>query len=268
MIEETDEILETSKKAAKVGAEILSQGFGRLNQKQIALKGMGDYVTEIDRSSEEAIIKVIKGKFPDHVIHAEESGRENRESKYCWLIDPLDGTANYVQGIPIFGISIALVKGEETLVGLVYYPERDEMFWAVKEKGAFLNGRKIHVSTKKDMARSMLASGFPWRSKDYLDPYLASFRELFLSAAGVRRMGSAAIDLAYTACGRFDGFWEMKLKPWDISAGILLVEEAGGVVTDFKGGKGYIESGNVVAGNPFIHGKILDMIRPYLSRIK
>jgi len=268
MSEETDKILEVAKRAAKVGAEILLQAFGKLDQKQISLKGAGDYVTEIDRESEKAIINLIKEKFPDHGIYAEESGKENRKSLYRWLIDPLDGTANYVQGIPIFGISIALVKEEETQVGLIYYPERDEMFWAVKGEGAFLNDRRIHISAKKDMALSMLASGFPWRSKDYLDPYLASFRELFLSVAGVRRMGSAAIDLAYTACGRFDGFWEMKLKPWDISAGILLVEEAGGVVTDFKGGKGYIESGNVVAGNSFIHEKILNTIRPYLSQIE
>ena len=268
MKEEMDRILEVARKAAEIGGEILLQAFGKLHQKQIALKGVGDYVTEIDRESERAIIDIIKEKFPDHVIHAEESGKENRESSYRWLIDPLDGTANYVQGIPIFGISIALMKENETLMGLVSYPERDEMFWALKGGGAFLNGREIHVSAKSDMSRVMLASGFPWRSKNYLDSYLASFKELFRSVAGVRRMGSAAIDLAYTACGRFDGFWEMKLKPWDISAGILLVEEAGGVVTDFKGEKGYAESGNVVAGNPFVHEKILKTIQPYLSQIE
>lgn len=260
-------MLDTAKEAAQIGGEILLKEFGKLRRSQIDLKGTGDYVTELDRRSEDAIIQRIKANFPDHVIQAEESGIEDRKSLYCWLIDPLDGTANYVQGISMFGVSVAVLKEGEVVIGVVFYPDRNELFWAEKGRGAFLNGMRIQVSSKKDIAYAMLASGFPWRSKMYLDSYMASFKELFLKAAGIRRMGAAAIDLAYTACGRFDGFWEMKLNPWDIAAGILLVQEAGGVVSDFRGENGYMDSGNVVAGTPEIYGQILEVIRQYLGGV-
>lgn len=261
-------MLETAREAAQCGGDILMQEFGKLTDLQIDLKGKGDYVTELDRRSEKAIIGRIKEDFPGHIIQAEESGEEIQKSSYRWIIDPLDGTANYVQGIPVYGVSVALKKESDILIGVVYYPDRDEMFWAEKGEGAFLNGERIRVSSRKDMAYAMLASGFPWRSRHHLDAYMACFKELFLRAAGIRRMGSAAIDLAYTACGRFDGFWEMQLGPWDIAAGILLIQEAGGVVTDFLGGEGYFASGNVVAGNPFIHEKILRVIRKHLSGVE
>lgn len=267
MMEELSCMLDTAKEAALIGGDILMQEFGKLNQDQIGLKGMGDYVTELDIRSEQAIIRKIKESYPDHIIHAEESGEEMHESSYRWLIDPLDGTANYVHGIPMFGVSVAVVRGSDILMGVVYHPDREELFWAVKGEGAFLNGKPICVSPKKEMAYSMLASGFPWRSKTHIDSYMVCFKELFLAAAGIRRMGSAAIDLAYVACGRFDGFWEMKLGPWDIAAGIILVKAAGGVVTDFCGGDGYLVSGNVVAGNPGIHEKILEVTRRHLNHI-
>jgi myo-inositol-1(or 4)-monophosphatase len=260
-------MLETAKEASRIGGKILLKEFGKLRRSQIGLKGMGDYVTELDHLSEQAIIKKIKADFPDHVIHAEESGVEDKKSPYGWFIDPLDGTANYVQGIPLFGVSIAVMKEKEIIIGVVYYPDRDELFWAEKGRGAFLNGKPIQVSLKKDIAYAMIASGFPWRSKAYLDPYTDSFKELFLKAAGIRRMGSASIDLAYTGCGRFDGFWEMKLKSWDIAAGILIIEEAGGIVTDFQGGNRYLKSGNVVAGNPEIHKQILEVTKQYLGEV-
>jgi myo-inositol-1(or 4)-monophosphatase len=231
------------------------------------MKGMGDYVTDLDRRSEEAIIQKIKAHFPDHIIHAEESGVDSRDSKYRWIIDPLDGTANYVQGIPVYGISIALLREGNIVLGVVYHPERDELYWAERGRGAYLNGEAVTVSDQEDIAYSMIASGFPWRSKEFLDPYLATFKEMFLAAAGMRRMGAAAIDLAYTACGRFDGFWEMKLGPWDVAAGILLVEEAGGIVTDFTGQRNFLESGNVVAGNPKIHPTLLRVVQDHLSSI-
>ena len=268
MTEPKQRMMEVAREAACIGGDILREKFGHLQNSQIDLKGMGDYVTELDHRSEEAIIKRIKQDYPDHMILAEESGRECRDSSYNWIIDPLDGTANYVQGIPVYGISIALKKKDDLLLGLVYDVDRDDMYWALRGEGAYLNGQKIRVSNRDEMAYSMLASGFPWRSKKYMDPYMACFKELFLDAAGIRRMGSAAIDLAYTACGRFDGFWEMKLGTWDIAAGILLVREAGGVVTDFHGGDTYLESGNVVAGNAVIHAKILEVIRRHLSDIK
>jgi myo-inositol-1(or 4)-monophosphatase len=258
-------IIETAQKAALVGGEILKKEFGKLKKDQIDFKGKGDYVTELDIRSEQAIIKEIKKEFPDHVIYAEETGKENRTSKYQWYIDPLDGTANYVQSIPIFCVSIAIEKEKELIAGVVYNPLLKEMFWAQKDRSAFLNEEKIHVSSKKKMSNSILASGFPWRSRPYLDPYMASFKDIFIASAGVRRMGSAALDLAYTACGRFDGFWEMKLKPYDIAAGILIIKEAGGIVTDFNGGDDFMTSGNVVAGNPSIHKKLLDVTKKRLA---
>jgi len=260
--------LDTAKEAARIGGAVLSKEFGKLQKSQINLKGRGDYVTDVDRRSEQAIIQKIRAHFPDHIIHAEESGKENRRSPYRWLIDPLDGTANYIQKIPVYAISIALIEDNEIITGVVFDPNRDEMFWAERGKGAFLNGQRIHVSNKEKMDYSMLASGFPWRSKEYLDPYLDCFKELFLAAAGIRRMGSAAMDLAYTACGRFDGFWEMKLGPWDIAAGILLVEEAGGVVTDFHGERACLKNGNVVAGNPGVHKIVLEVTQRHLSNIQ
>jgi myo-inositol-1(or 4)-monophosphatase len=235
---------------------------------KIALKGKGDYVTELDNRSEQAIIQHIKKNYPDHTIYAEESGRASGEMCCQWFIDPLDGTANYVQGIPLFSVSVAFLEEGEIKIGVVYDPHREEMFWAEKGKGAFLNETRIHVSKKKQSEYAMLGTGFPWRIKPCLDDYLASFRELFLLTSGIRRMGSAALDLAYTACGRFDGFWEMKLKPYDIAAGVLLVQEAGGIVTDFGGGEEYMTSGNIVGASPFIHPQIVSVTKKYLNQVK
>ena len=260
-------LLAVAKEAARMGGEILLKAFGKIEKDQIGLKGKGDYVTELDHRSEEAILGRIREDFPDHIMHAEESGLDCRDSEYRWLIDPLDGTANYVQGIPVYAVSIAVMKGKKVIVGVVYHPDQGELFWATRGGGAFLNGQPICVSSKVEMSTAMLASGFPWRSKQYLDSYMESFKRLLSEAAGVRRMGAAAVDLAYTACGRFDGFWEMKLSPWDIAAGILLIEEAGGVVTDFVGGKDFLSSGNVVAGAPAIHAGMLIPAREWLSNI-
>ena len=267
MMDGQDPILSTAREAARVGGEILLKDFGKLSPDQIDLKGKGDYVTDLDRRSEKAIIQKIKENFSDHLIHAEESGKEEKRSEYRWLLDPLDGTANYVHGIPLYGVSIAVLKGERIITGVVFDPSRDEMFWAREGKGAYLNGKAIHVSLKKKPGDAMLATGFPWRSKNNLDAYLDSFRKLFVEYSGIRRMGAASIDLAYTACGRIDGFWEMKLGPWDIAAGLLLIREAGGIATDFHGGDTCLTSGNVVAGNSDIHGNILKVTREFLGGI-
>ncbi|MBN2030436.1 inositol monophosphatase [bacterium] len=262
------ELLETAKQATQIGGRILVEKFGTLQQNQIAFKDRGDYVTELDYRSEEAIIRHIKKHYSHHSIYAEESGKEEGE-KYCqWIIDPLDGTANYVQGIPMFSISIAFVEDKEIKIGVVYDPLREEMFWAEKGKGAFLNGKRIAVSTKKEMEYGMLGTGFPWRLKPCLDAYLESFKELFLLTTGIRRMGSAALDLAYTACGRFDGFWEMKLKPYDIAAGVLLVQEAGGIVTDMRGGNEYMASGNIVGASLAMHEQIVHVTKKYLCHVE
>ena len=259
--------LQTAVEAAQQGGLELVKVFGKLDSSQVGLKGEGDYVTESDRASEEVIIQAIRNRFPDHGFLGEEGGVRQGTSEYVWCIDPLDGTANFVQGIAMFAVSVALMKGEEVVVGVVYEPIRNEIFQAEQGKGAFLNNVPIRVVEKKDMSRAMLASGFPWRSKAELDSYLLSFRALFLQSAGIRRMGAASLDLAWTACGRFDGFWEMRLHPWDIAAGILLVREAGGKVSEFAGGNGYFRSGNVVAGSPFVHGRMVEVTRSCLSGI-
>ncbi|MBN1896065.1 inositol monophosphatase, partial [bacterium] len=209
-----DEMQRTCIEAAHAGGGILMQGFRKLHHSQVDLKGIGDWVSQVDIDSEKAIVSCIRSRHPDHAIHAEESGRAESGSEWEWIIDPLDGTANFVHGIPIFSVSIAVMRKGATLLGVVFDPAGKELFSACKGGGAFLNGEPIQVSPKESIRDGLLASGFPWRSKDHLDAYLDSFRELFLKSAGIRRLGSAALDLAYTACGRFDGFWEMKLKPW------------------------------------------------------
>lgn len=265
---DTDHILKTAIRAAHEGGRILFEGFRNLQSSQVELKGAGDYVTDCDHASEQTILHLLRKAFPDHTFHAEESGSHAPGSGAEWFIDPLDGTANFVQGLPVFAVSLAWVLDGAIRLGVIHDPVRNELFHAVRGQGAFLNGRPIRVSMQSDFSRAMLATGFPWRSKSYLTPYLTCFRELFTQCAGIRRMGAAALDLAYTACGRFDGFWEMKLKPWDIGAGILMVQEAGGRVTDFTGGSAYFESGNLVAGSPAIQAQIVEVTRNTLSEIK
>jgi myo-inositol-1(or 4)-monophosphatase len=262
-----DELLETARDAARIGGDILIRGFRRLLKHQIKLKGSGDFVTELDHHSEEAIIARIHGPYPDHVIQAEESGEGSGNPRAKWIIDPLDGTSNYVQGLPVFAVSIAVVIEGQTAAGVVYDPCHKEMFWAVQGKGAFLNGDPIRVSQKDALEECFLASGFPWRLKPHLEAYLDSFRELFSLTSGVRRMGSAALDLAHTACGRYDGFWEMKLKPWDIAAGELIVREAGGKVSDFKGGEDFMINGNVLASNALVFERMQEIVKRHLSGV-
>ena len=265
---ENSDLLKTAREAALEGGEILNKGFRRLKEDQIKLKGAGDFVTELDHRSEEAVIGRIRRSFPEHVIQAEESGIAEGESDFRWYIDPLDGTTNYVHGVPFYSVSIAVSRNDEMVAGVVFDPAHGEMFWAVKGEGAFLNGTRIRVSRKEALRDSFLASGFPWRSKQYLELYLDSFRVLFSGSAGVRRMGSAAIDLSYTACGRFDGFWEMRLKPWDIAAGALIVREAGGVVSDFVGEQQYLKTGNLLAANPDIFPEMLQIVKRHLAGVQ
>ncbi len=265
---QANERLAVAKGAAQIGGRILVEKFGTLQQDQIAFKDKGDYVTELDHRSEKAIIQHIREHYPHHSIYAEESGKAEGEKDYQWIIDPLDGTANYVQGIPLFSISIAFVEAGVIQLGVVYDPMREEMFWAEKGKGAFLNGKRIAVSTKKEMEYAMLGTGFPWRFKSCLDPYLESFKALFFLTTGIRRMGSAALDLAYTACGRFEGFWEMKLKPYDIAAGVLLVQEAGGIVSDVLGNSDYMVTGNIVGASALMHEQIVRVTQKYLCHIE
>jgi myo-inositol-1(or 4)-monophosphatase len=267
-LKNVDALLSTAKDAARIGGGIILNGFRGLKKEQIRIKGAGDFVTDLDQRSERAIIRRIRKSFPDHAIHAEESGFGGGESRIRWFIDPLDGTTNYVHGIPVFSVSVAAAVDGETVAGVVLDPVHDEMFWAKKDGGAFRNRTRIRVSSKRNLEECFFASGFPWRSKQYLDLYLDSFRELFEASAGIRRMGSAAIDLAYSACGRYDGFWEMKLKPWDVAAGVLIVREAGGLVSDFLGGQNFMETGNVVAANPAVFPRMLEIVKKHLKGVE
>lgn len=263
-----NQLLSTAKDAAIIGGGIILRGFRGLKKSQIRTKGSGDWVTDLDHRSEAAVIRRIRKSFPDHSIQAEESGIGGGDTAVRWFIDPLDGTTNYVHGVPVFSVSVAAAVDGEMIAGVVLDPVHDEMFWAVKGGGAFRNRTRISVSDKKSLSECFFASGFPWRSKQYLRPYLDSFEEIFDASAGIRRMGSAAIDLAYTACGRYDGFWEMKLKPWDVAAGVLIVREAGGVVSDFRGGQNFMETGNIVAANPAVFPQMLKIVKKHLKGVE
>lgn len=233
----------------------------------IDFKGEIDLVTEADRASEEIITSRIQKLFPDHDIIAEECTNIARGSDYRWIIDPLDGTTNYAHGYPVFCVSIALQRVGEVILGVIYNPMLDELFVAERGEGAFLQGREIHVSTTKRLTRGLVATGFPYDIRENCRDALAYFNEMIPVAQAIRRPGSAALDLAYVAAGRFDGFWELRLKPWDTAAGWLMVEEAGGVVTDLTGKPYCLESASIVASNGWIHEELVEVLGHASSRI-
>ena len=253
-------MIDVAKEAARIGGEILLENYGKITSEEVESKGKNNFVTFVDRLSEEKIIEKILSVYPDHDIYAEESGKHKKKSDYRWLIDPLDGTTNYIQGIPLFSVTIALQKDNEIILGVTYDPIRNEMFHAEKGKGAYLNNTRLQISTKENLSTCVVATGFPYKAYQDIGSYLKSFGDFIKNTAGLRRMGSAAIDLAYTASGRFDGFWEFNLSPWDIAAGILLIQEAGGIATDDLGEKNYMETGNIVAANPEIHRQMLSFL--------
>jgi myo-inositol-1(or 4)-monophosphatase len=233
----------------------------RLNSEHtIDYKGEINLVTEADKISEGMITSKIASLFPDHDILAEEFTYTTRGSDFTWIIDPLDGTTNYAHGYPFFCVSIALERLDNIIVGIVYDPMLDEMFVAEKGKGAFLNDRAIHVSNTNRVIKSLLATGFPYDIREDSHNNLNYFNTMIMKAQAIRRAGSAALDLAYVAAGRFDGFWELKLNPWDIAAGWLLVEEAGGIVTDMQGKDYYLESPAILASNGRIHKEMMDVL--------
>ncbi|MDR1086812.1 MAG: inositol monophosphatase [Endomicrobium sp.] len=249
----------TALAAAKAGADILLSHYnGKLN---IEYKGETDPVTQADKNSQKAVIKVIKDVFPDHGVLAEEDGVKEIDKSYCWIIDPLDGTVNFVHGVPMFCVSIGLKYKDEVIAGVIYSPVLKEVFIAEKGRGAWLNGKKIEVSKNQDIIRSLAATGFPYYFRKDSKRVMKNFYNIAYEAQGVRRLGTAALDLAYVACGRFDFFWEEGLKPWDAAAGILIVKEAGGKISDYHGDNNPLFSGTLLAANnQTIHKKILDII--------
>lgn len=243
-------ILNVAMMAAREAGEIILRNIDNIDRLNIEEKNKNNFVSEVDRLAEQAVIRTIHKYYPDHAILAEESGRNKAKSDFEWIIDPLDGTTNYLHQFPQFSVSIAVLEKGKLMHGVVFDPVRDEMFHATRGGGARLNNRRIRVTEQKNLKHALLATGFPYYEFDYIDSYLASFKSFMLNTAGIRRAGSAALDLAYVAAGRVDGYWEFNLKPWDIAAGILLVKEAGGLCTDFGGGDNQLESGNVLACTP------------------
>jgi myo-inositol-1(or 4)-monophosphatase len=247
--------------SATEAGKILRDQIGKIQSEHVMNKRPFDYVTAIDRQCEALIIQNIKKYFPTHEILAEESGNSEHRDSYCWIIDPLDGTTNFIHGVPHCSVSIALAKDNDIILGVIYDPFRDELFYAEQGKGAFCNHKPIRVSSQKNENYCLVATGFPFKNKELLNQYWTALSEIFLKISGIRRTGSAALDLAYVACGRFDGFWELRLSPWDIAAGSIIILEAGGKITDFEEKSNHIWNGNVIATNAMIHDFILRIVQ-------
>ncbi|MBA4349147.1 MAG: inositol monophosphatase [Thermodesulfovibrio sp.] len=262
-----NEFLNTAVKAARLAGNIILDNIGKISKEDVGLKQASDFVTRVDMDSEMTIINTIKKRFPDHFILAEESIKETETDAFRWIIDPLDGTTNYIHGYPVFSVSIALQYRKEIILGVIFDPLKNELFSAEKGKGAFLNGHPINVSAVSTLQSSLITTGFPFRKKEFIDDYLKLFKNIFNKASDLRRAGSAALDLAYTACGRCEAFFEIGLSPWDVAAGSIIIKEAGGIVTDFGGGKDYFLTGNIVAGNPAVHEKILREVQRVFRKI-
>ncbi len=258
--------LETAVGAARKAGSLALEKFGELDLAEIHAKEYKDFVTEVDKGCEETIASAITAAFPGDSMLCEEGYIANGSSGRKWIVDPLDGTLNYIHSFPVFSISIALCDAHNDLVaGVVYQPVLDELFTAEKGQGAFLNGKAIHVSTRSNPEQFLMATGIPFKEYHYLESYLSMLEDVIHDSAGIRRAGSAAIDLAYTACGRFDAFWEYKLFPWDYSAGVLLVREAGGIVTGFSGNSDIAAHHSIIAGSPVTHPLLLEKARKHFQ---
>ncbi len=257
-------MLNIAVRAARSAGNIIARAADRVDSFTITLKAQNDFVSEVDHQAEQEIIKVIRKAYPNHGILAEESGAQNGDD-YLWVIDPLDGTTNFLHGFPQFSVSIALKHKGQLEQAVVYDPLRQELFTATRGAGAQLNERRLRVTKIKGLEGALLGTGFPFKQQQHLDTYLNTFRAFFPMTSGIRRAGSAALDLAYVAAGRLDGFWEIGLSEWDMAAGALLVQEAGGMVGDFSGGDEFLTTGNLVSGNPRVFKSMIETIAPHLN---
>ncbi len=248
-------------RAARAAGDVIIRNMDRLDRLKVVTKQNNDFVSNVDHMAEEIIIATIKEAFPDHGILAEESGTQAESSEYQWIIDPLDGTTNYLHGFPQFSVSIALQVKGRLEVGVIYDPLAQELFTASRGNGAQLNDKKIRVTSHKGLKNALLGTGFPYYDQSYLDTYLETMKALMQKTAGLRRPGSAALDLAWLAAGRIDGFWEFNLKAWDIAAGALIVREAGGIVSDFENKDGYLKSGDIIAAAPKVYPEMMKIIQ-------
>ena len=262
-------LLNTAIKAARKAGDIVQMNFDRINESDIQTKGYNEFVTFVDEEAETAIKDVIQSRYPDHGIIAEESQqKKSAGADYVWIIDPLDGTTNYIHSFPVYAVSIALKVKGLLEVAVIYDPSRQELFTAIRGAGSQLDGRRIRVSKQTTLEGALLGTGFPYRQKnDWLNVYLEIFSEFSQKAAGIRRPGAAALDLAYVACGRLDGFWEFGLRPWDVAAGILLIQESGGLFSNLIPNQDRIESGNIIAGNRRVFIQMKAVISKYDNKL-
>lgn len=257
-------MLNTAVKAARRAGAIINRASLEIDLLNVRSKRENDFVSEVDHAAEQAIIETLLHAYPKHAILAEESGVTG-ESEYLWVIDPLDGTTNFLHGFPQYAVSIALMHKGQLAHAVVYDPIRNELFTASRGRGAYLNERRIRVSKRDKLKNALISTGFPFRDFTHLDAYIGMFRDLVQNTAGLRRPGSAALDLAWVAAGRTDGFFEIGLNVWDIAAGCLLILEAGGLVSDFAGEEGYLASGHVVAGTPKVFAQLLKVLSPHVT---
>lgn len=253
--------LDIAIRAAREAGDIINQASRNIDSLNVQTKALHDYVTDADKASERAIVDVLSHYCPDHAILAEESGLVGQKnSKFVWVVDPIDGTTNFIRGFPQYAVSIALKSGEDVVEAVVYDPLKDEMFTATRGEGARLNNRRIRVSGRSTFGAALIGTGFPFRGGDDFEGYAKVFTSVAKQTSGIRRAGAASLDLAYVSCGRLDAFWESGLKPWDIAAGSLLVLEARGLVTDFSGDDKYLETGAIVAGTPKVFGTLFPIV--------
>lgn len=255
-------MLNTAVKAARRAGAIINRAALNRDGLEVRAKQRNDFVTQVDKAAEDAILAIIRQAYPDHAVLAEESGNaEGAKSEYRWIIDPLDGTTNFIHGFPQYGVSIALQHRGVTAHGVIYDPSKNELFTASKGRGAYLDDRRIRVTKCAHLKDALVGTGFPFKELARLDLYARQLRTLMTSSAGVRRAGAAALDLAYVACGRLDAFWEMGLAPWDMAAGALMVQEAGGLVGDLGGGQDWLASGDIAAGTPKVLPQLLEALK-------
>ena len=261
-----DPMLTIAIRAARAAGDIIVRAMDRVDLLNITPKGRNDFVSDVDRQAEREIINTLQKAYPTHAFMGEEGGMQGpAKAEYVWVIDPLDGTTNFLHGFPQFAVSIGLFHRGRIDKGVIYDPVKQELFTGARGAGAALNNRRLRVTKQTGMVGALLGTGIPFKDQSYLDAYLGMLKDLLRDAAGIRRAGSAALDLAYVAAGRLDGFWEIGLKQWDMAAGVLLIQEAGGIVSDLEGNDKYFETGGIVAANPKLHQTMCGLIAPHLT---
>jgi myo-inositol-1(or 4)-monophosphatase len=261
-------LLNIAIRAARRAGEVIVRGMNRLHRLDVRAKGQNDFVSEIDTQAELEIIEIIRKTYPDHAVLAEESGMSGAEDhEFVWIIDPLDGTTNFLHGFPQFAVSIGIQRRGRMEHAVVYDPLRQELFTASRGDGAQLDGKRIRVSPHAGLERSLIGTGFPYRANlQWLDSYMAMMKAVMQATSGIRRPGAAALDLAYVAAGRLDAFWEFGLSPWDTAAGTLLITEAGGMVGTLTGGE-YKQQGHILAGTPKVYAPLLELLAPHVPEV-